>query len=364
MAKTIDCAAAWRPRDFEASGRWLRVVSAEEAADLGAAVDALKASGKTLLDVTRRDVELGRFARVVEETRVEVESGLGVCVLRGLPTAGRSPEDNRLMIWAIGAHLGVARPQGKQSQMISDVRDAGGVYRSNSGRGYNTNAELDFHSDGSDVVGLLCLNTARSGGLSRMASAVSIHNAMLQSRPDLVEALYGPFPHSRQKEEAANEAPWYLAPVFGERDGLFACRYIRNHIRSSQALEAAPRLTALQHEALDMIQTLAESGDFAFDLWLRPGDLQLLNNHLMLHARTQYEDFEEPAQKRHMLRLWLSTRQARPLPEGFRAVYKAVESNTVRGGFQGQAITQELIAYQARAAADLGMTDTPYLPAA
>ncbi|WP_338664748.1 TauD/TfdA family dioxygenase [Pararoseomonas sp. SCSIO 73927] len=352
--------ADWRPAGIVNSGRWLRQVAEEEAADLGAAVDALKAGGKPMLDITRRDVALGRFAAVLGDARAVVEDGPGFIVLRGLPTAGRTPEENRLMAWAVGAHLGVARPQGKASQLISDVRDAGGTYRSGSGRGYNTNAELDYHTDGSDVVGLLCLNTARSGGLSRLSSTVAIHNELVRTRPDLAEALYGLFPHSRQNEEAADEAPWYMAPVFSERDGAFACRYIRNHIRSTQAMEGTPRLTPLQHEALDTVQRMAESPDFSFDMWLEPGDLQLVNNHVLIHSRTHYEDFEEPERKRHLLRLWLSVPEARPLSPALLDVYKSVDANSVRGGFKGRGVTPELVAYQARAAAELGMRDTPY----
>ncbi|MCK8784446.1 TauD/TfdA family dioxygenase [Roseomonas sp. NAR14] len=364
MRRRILSEADWRPTDIEASERWLRPVTAAESADLADAVTALRASGRPLLEITRRDVPLGRFAAVLDKARARLEDGPGFVVLRGLPTADRPAEENRLMAWAIGTHLGVARPQGRQSQLISDVRDAGGTYRSGSGRGYNTNSELDYHTDGSDVVGLLCLNTARSGGLSRLSSAVAIRNALLETRPDLVEALYGLFPHSRQNEEAADEAPWYMAPVFSERDGAFACRYIRNHIRSTQvpggAMEGAPRLTPLQHEALNAVQRMAESPEFSFDMWLEPGDFQLVNNHVLVHSRTHYEDFEEPGRKRHLLRLWLSVPGARPLSPALREVYKSVEPNSVRGGFQGRGITPELVAYQARAAAELGMRDTPY----
>ena len=198
MIHPIRTAAAWRAKDLETSGRWLRPVTPAEVADLEAGFRRLKASGKPMLEVTREDFPLGAFAAVLAEAAQALEHGIGLRTLRCLPVRDHSVEDNRLLFWGLGTHLGVARPQGKASQLISDVRDAGGTYRGGGGRGYNTNAELDFHTDGSDVVGLFCLNTARSGGLSRLASSVAIHDALLERRPDLVETLYGMFPHSRQ----------------------------------------------------------------------------------------------------------------------------------------------------------------------
>ncbi|MBL6458102.1 TauD/TfdA family dioxygenase [Belnapia sp. T6] len=360
MIQPIGGAAAWRPTQLEASGAWLRRLTAAEIADLEAGFARLKASGKSMLEMVREDFPLGPFAAVLAEVAREMESGIGFRTLRGIPVERYSVEDARLLFWAIGTHLGVARPQGKASQLMSDVRDAGGTYRGHGGRGYNTNAELDFHTDGSDVVALLCLKTARSGGLSRLASSVAIHDALLAERPELVETLYGLFPHSRQKEEAADETPTYMAPVYSLKDGHFAARYIRNHIRSTQQIEGEPRLTEQQHAALDAIQDLASSDAFCFSMWLEPGDLQLVNNHVIIHSRTHYEDFEEPERKRHLLRLWLAVPEGRPLCDAMREVYKNTAPGSVRGGFKGQNLPPGLAAWQARAAAALGMQDTPY----
>lgn len=360
MTPRIISQADWRPAELEQSGRWLRILTERERADLRAAVEGLKTSGRPMLEITRADVPLGAFGAVLREAEAELEDGIGFVVLRGLPMEGQGVAENRLMAWAIGAHLGVARPQGKASQLISDVRDAGGTYRGGSGRGYNTNSELDYHTDGSDIVALLCRNTAKAGGLSRLASSVAIHNALLAERPDLVETLYGLFPHSRQNEHAPDEPPTYMAPVYSLRDGHFASRYLRNHIRSTQLMEGEPRLTALQHEALDRLQDMASSAAFSFDMWLEPGDLQLVNNHVLYHSRTHYEDHEEEERKRHLFRLWLAVPGGRPLCAALRDAYKSVERGTVRGGFKGRQVTPELLAYQARAAASLGMRDIPY----
>lgn len=321
--------AAWQ--SAQVGDRWLRVLTGAEADALADMLAAVKATGKTALELTHRDAPVGAFASVLTELNEQLENGIGFMTLRGVPSDRFSVDDNRLLFWALGTHLGVARPQGKASQLMSDVRAAGGTYRAVGGRGYNTNAELDYHTDGTDVVGLYCLQVAREGGLSRVASSVAIHNEILRRDPGLVERLFQPFPHNRQNEEAADEAPWCMAPVYSLAEGQFAARYIRNHIRSGQMRDDTPQLTERDHCALDIIQELAESDRFRFDMELQPGDMQFLNNHVIIHSRTEFQDHDEPERKRHLLRLWLSVPNARPLAEGFREVYKAVETNTVRG---------------------------------
>ena len=360
MHAPIDSQAAWRAAGIAVGGRWLRRLTASETASVAAILPAVRATGKAMLELTRDDVPLGAFAAVLEEMTGQLEHGIGFMTLRGLPSDRFSAEDNRLLFWAIGTHLGVARPQGKASQLMSDVRADGGQYRGAGGRGYNTNAELDYHVDGTDVVGLYCLQTARSGGLSRVASSVAIHNEILRREPDLVERLFEVFPYNRQNEEAEDEPPFYMAPVYSLRDGQFAARYIRNHIRSSQTRTDTPQLTERDHRALDIIQELAETDEFRFDMALDRGDMQFVNNHVLIHSRTHFEDHDEPERRRHLLRLWLSVPNGRPLCEGLRDAYKSVERNTVRGGFKGQHVGPDLCAYQARAAAALGMRDTPY----
>jgi hypothetical protein len=358
MREAIVSRAGWRAAEMAACGAWLRVLAPSE---IDAAVAILEAvRGKTMLEMSCRDVPLGAFAPVLSELTRALEDGYGFMTLRGFPEDRFSVEENRLLFWAIGTHLGVARPQGKASQLMSDVRAAGGEYRGAGGRGYNTNAELDYHVDGTDIVGLYCLQTAKSGGLSRVASSVAIHNEILRRDPDLVDRLYEAFPWNRQNEEAPDEPPFYMAPVYSFQDGAFAARYIRNHIRSGQLRDDTPRLSERDHRALDIIQDLAETDEFRFEMVLERGDMQFLNNHVMIHSRTRFEDYEDPERRRHLLRLWLSVPGGRPLCEALRDAYKAVERNTVRGGFKGRGVTDAMRAYQARAAAALGMRDTPY----
>ncbi|MFG5408434.1 TauD/TfdA family dioxygenase [Piscinibacter sakaiensis] len=292
------------------------------------------------------------LADAVEAT----QSGRGFVLLRGFPVERWGVEASRLLFWGLGLHLGVPRPQGRASQFMSDVRDAGGVYRSTAGRGYNTRSALDFHADGSDLVGLMCLQTARAGGESLIASSVAAHNTMLAERPDLVRELYGLFTFSRQGEQAAEEPPYYTASVFGRKDGVFACRHIRNHVQSAQtSFPEVPRLSSAQREALDLLDAILARPSHCFRMHLARGDVQLVNNHTVLHSRTDYEDFDEPQRKRHLLRLWLSLAEAPALPDAWAQAYKDTAARAVRGGFRGQQITPEIEAFEHRLAAEHGL---------
>ncbi|HWK55441.1 MAG TPA: TauD/TfdA family dioxygenase, partial [Hyphomicrobiales bacterium] len=158
---------------------------------------------------------------------------------------------------------------------------------------------------------------------------------ILRRRPDLLEVLYQPFWWSRQGQELPGEKPFYPQPIFAEHKGRFICRYIRNHIRNGQLFDEVPRLTPKQILAMDMIDAIAADPDVHFEMHFEPGDLQYLNNHVMFHTRTAFEDWPEPERKRHLLRMWLSVPNSRELPESFAPFYREVRPGAVRGGFPG-----------------------------
>ena len=347
----------WTRADMERDQSWIHVLTADEIEALEHALRHALATGKDMFDMSIEDFPLdARVRRRLVALIDETQEGFGVKLLRGFPVERWDTDALRTLFWGIGLLLGVARPQGKLSQFVSDVRDAGGTYRSNTGRGYNTRSGLDFHADGSDMVGLFCVRTAKQGGSSLITSSIAAHNEMVRLRPDLAAELYAPLIFSRQGEQAAEETPWYAAPICGVRDGHFACRHIRNHIKGAQAsFPDVPRLSPQQTEALDMFDTLLAREDLCYDMNLQPGDIQLLNNHIVLHSRTEYEDHPEPERKRHLFRLWLSLPQAQPLPLGWLDAYKDVDAACVRGGFRGTGITPAIRAFEARMANAHGM---------
>jgi hypothetical protein len=260
------------------------------------------------------------------------------------------------MNWAIGLHAGVPRPQGRATQYISPVRDAGTDYRAATGRGYSSNAALDFHADGADIVTLACYNNARSGGQSMISSSLAAHNQLADERPDLAEVAYGDFYFSRQGEEAPDEPPFYGQPLFDAADGRLFAKWNRNRVQSAQKLEGVPALSSVQHETMDTLDEILRRPAFMFTMHLEPGDLQILNNHIMLHSRTDYVDYDDPAEKRLLSRLWLAPPDSVRLPGSWRHFYRSVEPGSVRGGILGHHHDDACRRFEARQAAVLGMS--------
>jgi hypothetical protein len=185
------------------------------------------------------------------------------------------------------------------------------------------------------VAALFVLRIAKAGGTSLVCSSVAIHNEMARTRPDLAEALYQPMPWSMLEQQRAGEPAWYLQPIFSVHEGHFSCRYVRPHLTQAQKrFPDAPRLTPAQLEGMDMIDAMVKSPEFQFTTDFKPGDLQFCNNHVLLHARTAFEDYPEPERRRHLLRLWLSVPNSRPLSPLMGHIYRDQRGGAVRGGFQ------------------------------
>jgi hypothetical protein len=294
--------------------------------------------------VTRADFPLTRLARTLEEVRGALERGRGVVLLRRVPVERYTDAQIRTLYWGLGTHLGAARYQNAHGELIGEVRDEvrryGEVHQPGvaarpgapvtSRYKARSNGPLRFHTDRCDVVSLLCVRPARAGGVSRVVSSVAVHNAILARRPDLHALLCRDYHRTREGEEMGGEGSVYALPVFAARDGRFTSQYSRTFVEAAQRLPGVPRLTPAQDEALDLLAEVAE--ELCHEMTLEPGDIQLLNNHLIYHARTAFEDYEERDRKRLLLRLWLSVPGSRPLPEGYELVFGSIEAGALRGG--------------------------------
>ncbi|MYG53765.1 MAG: TauD/TfdA family dioxygenase [Rhodospirillaceae bacterium] len=337
MYGPIDSPADWRGPELAQRTDWIYRLTAADRAEIEAGLDLCIAGGRPFADMTAADLPLPAFAHRLLHARDVLETGCGIFLFRGFAVAGRSVDDLRRLYWGIGRHIGTAVSQSKRGDMLGDVRDIGTDVSGREGRGYTSRAELEFHTDSADVSALFFLRTARAGGLSRFVSSVAIHNEIARQHSEFLKTLYEPFIWSRQGQEREGEAAWYGQPVYGVERGHFASRYIRTHVLSARRHHDAPPLTGLQSEALAAIDRLAGDPAFCLDMMLEPGDMVFLNSHTTYHARTEFEDHPEPARKRHLLRLWLSVPNSRPLPEGWSAVYRDRRPGAVRGGFPGHA---------------------------
>ncbi|WP_431269025.1 TauD/TfdA family dioxygenase [Dankookia sp. P2] len=323
--------AAWLVPELLADPSWIFSLGEVAAGDMVRAIRRAHRPGQPLIDYRRDDFEFDAALPVLRAAFAETRDGRGIALVRGLPRAALSEPEFELLTWAIGLHAGVPRPQGKATHYLSAVRDIGTVYRSGTGRGYSSNAELDFHTDGADVVALTCFNTAKAGGMSMVSSSVTAHNIMVAERPDLAALLHGTFHFSRQAEQAPDEAPFYPHPIFAELDGRLHSRWNRNRITSAQKLPGVPPLSAAQRAAIDLLDEILRRPQVMYAMHLAPGDMQLLNSHVTLHSRTGFEDHADAADKRLLFRLWLTPPDARALPAAWRPGYRSVAARTVQG---------------------------------
>ena len=316
--------SAWVGADMkQRAAEWTYRLAPAEIAEIEAAVKAVRARGCDLANITRGDFPLPTVGPVLDRLRGEVVDGRGFVLLRGLPVENRPIEEAATAYWGVGAYFGSARSQNHKGHLLGHVYDLGvGLSEKNPLlRSYQTAERQRFHIDRADLVALLCLKRAKSGGASAIVSSMTLHNVMAERRPDLLERLYQPFPTDRRGEVPEGKGAFYEAPVFNPHDGYVSVLYSRLHIGSAQRFPEARRLTPEDIEALDMFGDLAGDPELRLDMNFMPGDVQILHNHTILHARSAYEDWPDAERKRHLLRLWLSPPDARPLPPVFSEVY-------------------------------------------
>ena len=326
----VQGASAWIGAELaQRPDEWTYHLSSHDLGEIETAVAAVR--GCDIAELRRADFPLPTLGPILDGLRDEVLNGRGFVLIRGLPVTGRPIAESAAAYWGIGTWFGTARSQNAKGHVLGHVRDLGMSTRDPNVRIYQTTERQNFHTDSCDIVALLCLQTAKSGGLSSLTSSMSIYNAMATRRPDLAARLLQPFPTDRRGEVPDGKHPWFDIPVFNEHQGYLSAIYAPHYVRSSQRFPQARRLTDADMEALAMFDSLAEDPQLRLDMEFRPGDMQFVHNHTILHDRTAFEDWPEPERKRHLLRLWLAAPGARPLPPVYAERYGSVEIGN-RGG--------------------------------
>ena len=325
-------AAAWYGPEMARRSDWLITLTMKEVAEVAAAAEAFAARGADIATMTAADFPLPELGpKLRARMQGEVLNGRGFVLVRGLPTRDWDLRVSAIAFFGLGTHLGGARSQNAKGHVLGHVRDLGLDPADPNVRIYQTRARQSFHTDSCDVVALLCLRPARAGGLSALVSSATIFNEMRGNRPDLLKLLCEPIATDRRGEVAAGQKPYFEIPVFNWHEGYLTAIYQRQYIDSAQRFPDAPRLTPAHGEALDLFDSLANDPKLHMTMEFRPGDVQLVHNHTLLHDRTEFVDCPEPERRRHLLRLWLAPRGARPLPEIFAQRYGSVTVGD-RGG--------------------------------
>ena len=333
--------AAWEVDHLTSNEDWFFTITETEKKRLSELIKSAHEEGRDLFDYSPDEFDFGSSWKTIAKAVAEALHGKGLALIKGLPCENLSHEEFKLLSWAIGLKVGVARPQGLASQYISPVRDIGTNYRAANGRGYSSNAQLDFHVDVADLTTLTCFNKAKSGGQSMISSGVTAQNYLFKERPDLAEIAYQYFYFSRQNEEAPDEKSFYGLPLFEEENGNLFCNWNRNRVQSAQKIEGVTRLSAAQKEAMDVLDEILRRPELMYTMYLEPGDLQILNNYTMFHSRTEYVDFKNESDQRCLYRLWLAPPDSIKLPESWRGFYRSIDPASVRGGIRGKSYTKE-----------------------
>jgi hypothetical protein len=309
--------SAWYGRDLTDDPLWLVHLTQQDLDEIAAAVRGVNAHRLALGEVGRGSFPLPTLSAKLAVWLREIRDGRGFVVVRGLNVADYTDDEVGLIFWALGAYLGAPITQNPQGDLLGHVYDHGRRYGDIDVRGYETNAHLPFHSDSCDLVGLLCLRRAKSGGLSSIVSSVTIHNEIQRQHPEYLAPLYNGF-HYIKREAALTDDPVtpHRLPVFGAKDGYISSRLVRNQI-SAACVKTGKPLEPLEQAALDLLDNLAYDPQIHLDMDLQLGDMQLCNNLTILHSRTGFEDWPEPERRRHMIRLWLTFDQRRPLADKF-----------------------------------------------
>ncbi|MEM1402491.1 MAG: TauD/TfdA family dioxygenase [Pseudomonadota bacterium] len=302
----ISSPADWMGRDLKGSPHlWRHELSATDILELSEAADSLLDEGIPLAEVTRGRFQLPRLAPRIRGWSDDICKGKGFVVLRGLPVQDWGEEKSSYVFWGIGHHLGLPGAQNAAQELLGHVKNYGDE-GADLVRQYRTTENILFHCDAADSVGLLCLQPAKEGGMSRIVSSVAVYNALLDENPDAAARLFEPFPLDRRNEHAPGEPGFIpIQPSCFGPDGVLRTFYHGEYFRSAQRHENA-QIDELGLEAIRLYDELSDDPDRYLDMWLESGDMQFISNHTIVHARTGYEDWPEPERRRHLLRLWLS----------------------------------------------------------
>jgi len=307
--------AAWKGSELAADGDWLVRLDAESIGELEAAAHAAQRRATPLSELTRADFPLARLSPAIARWVDELDRGRGFLVLRGLPVERWGDELASVVFWGLGLHLGEPGAQNPAGDLLGHVIDTGDDAADPYVRRYRTAGDIAYHCDLADVVGLLCLRTARRGGASRIASSVSVYNALLERKPGWVDRLYEPFALDTRNEQSDGGPQWIPVPPCRYANGRLRTFFHSDYFRSVARHAGVSRPTKEELEVIDLYDELAQSPELRLDMQLECGDVQLLSNHVVVHARTAYEDRAD-AERRHLLRLWLSLRRVGASNEG------------------------------------------------
>jgi len=310
LKQPITGPSAWTAKDYNNDQSYIHHLSQQDVADINSALNVLNDTGRTYPNFNQEDFPLAQFATKLTRLADELEDGRGFFLLRGLPLDDYSEDQIHTIYYAIGLHLGIPVGQNPRGDILGGVENIGDPNDKQT-RVYETNLYLPYHTDPSDVVGLLCLRQAKRGGLSSLVSVAAIYNQLLSQHPEYLGLYYKTYHYAHLGKDLPTPSP-----LFSYHQGKLSCRYLRQYIELGHEMMNQP-LCQVEREALDLFDQIMLQQEMRLDMMLQPGDMQFANNYLVLHSRTSFEDHTAPEQRRKLLRLWLKMPNARTLAPEF-----------------------------------------------
>ncbi|HVH76884.1 MAG TPA: TauD/TfdA family dioxygenase [Stellaceae bacterium] len=312
-AAPIDDPAAWKVADFAGPADYTIELTAAQLREIERNMRRIKAAGLGLDSLQREHFPLSALRPAIEEIRHRIADGRGFAVVRRLPVEDYSKDELGMIFWGLGTHLGQGLSQSVMGDRLGHVKDFS--REDPLARAYRNKQELSPHTDSCDLVGLMCLRDAQSGGVSRLTSALSVHNAMLAECPGALERLYRGYVFHRRGEEQPGDLPYtpYRVPVFSNTEGKISARYVRTYVEAGEAAAGRP-MREDELAVLDRFEAVTKRPALMLEFTLQPGEMYFINNYTILHARTAFDDGDaEEDRRRHLLRLWLDVPGMRPV---------------------------------------------------
>jgi hypothetical protein len=335
-----------------ASGQpWVHELDTSEKAEIDDALGVLIAAGRSDFEAGPADFPLPRLGPKLRGIVDSLEDDPGFALVRGFPVGDKSEDEVRRLYWGLGMYIGVPMIQNNNDSSIVDIRDE---HRAGRLRVHKSNQHIGFHIDSTDVVTLLCRNAAAKGGTSLIVNAEAVRQEMSWECPDLLSELYEPLPFADVASPDDQYPDVFLSPVFARHQGHTTTRFYLRRVLRSQDNPGAPRLTERQIQAIEKVEEIAARPELMTSMQFRPGDLQLLNNHLVMHGRTEFAD-DQPEMGRHLLRMWFSVPSSRPLPPGYEAAWGTREPGSLRGAGARWQLRGEFGDFQRRQAKLMGV---------
>ena len=306
----------WDSLDIQKRTDWKFAISDSEAAALATQLQRVEGEEVDYDSITSDTFDVSCLVKTLDAALNTIECGSGLALIKNFPVDGFSEDSIRKVFRGFSSTVGTLIVQDTEGTMIDKVYDRGESYSDIRVRGYTTNAELTPHCDSGDVLALLCVRPAQTGGMNYLANALAIYNKILEERPEYIEPLCRGFHYNIRGNGPIGR--WQditrdRVPVFSYHAGRLSVRFNEKAILTAEQLPDVEPLSDLEKSAVRYVAELANSEVFRLPVMLEPGDILLISNYVVLHTRASFEDHSDPQLRRLLFRAWINIPNGRPL---------------------------------------------------